>query len=322
MTSVKTDTISLDAIQQQYAEILDQLKILNERVAELDTRDKAVRAVLQREAELDREQEFLLKALGRRRTATRVAARIDNAPLVLEPFPYTIVDELLPVALYKCLITGIPPLELFSTKPVGKHLDVPFSLAPLYSHRIWRFMAETLITDVIAPRLIEKFRPQIDEWIRRNWPDLTIDNVQLHGTSGRIMFRQRGYRIAPHRDPKWSFITCILYLARPKDSEAWGTQLYAVEQDQEATSAAPYWIDEKRCTLVNDVAFRPNRLLAFLNSDGAHGAHIPSDAEPANLERYIYQFRIAPTAEAIATLKEKLPEHRRSLWAGKTLVDY
>ncbi len=310
------------AIQSKYAEILEQLKSINERLADLTAREAAVRAVLQRDAELDSEQEFLLKTLSRRRTTARVAEAIDNAPLTLQPFPYTIIDGLLPVALYRCLITGIPPLETFSTKPVGKHLDVPFTLAPMYSQRVWRYLADVLIPTVIAPRLIEKFRDPIEEWIHRNWPSLSADSVVLKGTGGRIMFRQRGYRIAPHRDPKWSFITCILYLARPKDSESWGTQLYAVEDDREATSAAPYWIDPRQCRLVEDVAFRSNRLLAFLNSDGAHGAEIPADAQPANLERYIYQFRVGPTAETIAMLKAELPEERKALWAGKNLVDY
>ena len=163
---------------------------------------------------------------------------------------------------------------------------------------------------------------QIDEWIATNWPSLPPESVELHGTSGRIMFRRRGYRILPHRDPKWSFLTCILYLARRGDDESWGTQLYAVDEDREATSAAPYWIDEQHCRLVEDVAFRPNRLLVFLNSVGAHGASIPADAQPANLERYIYQFRVGPTPDAIAMLKSMLPEERRPLWTGKASVDY
>jgi hypothetical protein len=60
----------------------------------------------------------------------------------------------------------------------------------------------------------------------------------------------------------------------------------------------------------------------FLNSTGAHGAHIPPDAQPTNLERYIHQFRVGPNVEAISTLKALLPEERKPLWVGKSLVDY
>ena len=176
--------------------------------------------------------------------------------------------------------------------------------------------------NVIAPAILTKFRPHINDWISRNWPDLDPESVELHGSGGRIMLRRRGYRIRPHRDPKWSFITCILQLARPGDNETWGTQILAVDQDQEAKNAAPYWIDEKHCRLVEDVGFRRNRLIVFLNSTGAHAAQIPPDAEPENLQRYIYQFRVGPTLDAIARLKSLLPEERQPLWAGKALIDY
>ena len=62
-------------------------------------------------------------------------------------------------------------------------------------------------------------------------------------------------------------------------------------------------------------------MLVFLNSVGAHGAHIPEDAQPETLERYIYQFRIAPTVESMSLLRAALPEDRRPLWVGKS-ADY
>jgi hypothetical protein len=113
-----------------------------------------------------------------------------------------------------------------------------------------------------------------------------------------------------------------LYLARRGDNEAWGTQLYTVEQDDEARGTSPHWIDPARCRQVGDVAFRPNRMLILLNSVGAHGAHIPSDAQPQDLERYIYQFRIGPTADAIAVLKSTMPQERRPFWAAAKSADY
>jgi len=70
-----------------------------------------------------------------------------------------------------------------------------------------------------------------------------------------------------------------------------------------------------------DVPFRRNTALVFLNSHGAHGAFIPEHAEPADLQRYIYQFRIGPTKTAIQKLVAMLPEERRPAWEGK-LVDY
>lgn len=309
-------------VQQQCNDILEQVKAMRHELSQLALRESELRAVIERDTELDSQADRLRKTLRRTTSVEKVAAALDGATLHLDPFPYIVVDDLAPPGLYNALLRGIPPVELFDNKPAGKtHLDVPFALAPIYSQRVWQYMASEIVAKVITPRIIDKFRSQIDEWIVRNWPDLQPESVELHGTSGRIMFRRRGYRILPHRDPKWSFITCIFYLARPGDDEAWGTQIYAVDEDSEARSAAPYWIDEKACRLVKDVKFRPNRLLAFLNSVGAHGAHIPADAQPETLERYIYQFRVGPTPAAISLLKSMLPEERQPLWAGKALVD-
>ena len=85
----------------------------------------------------------------------------------------------------------------------------------------------------------------------------------------------------------------------------------------------PIWIDERRCRLVKDVEYRPNRLFVFFNSTGAHGAQVPADAQPETLERYISHFRVGLTTnKAISMLKSMLPEERRPVWAGKALADY
>ena len=310
-------------LAEQIAAMAGEIATVREQLGQVTRREAELRAVLERETELDAHLDRLAKVLRKTNMGDRVTAAIDGAALRLEPFPYTVIDDLLHQALYDSLLMGLPPVELFERKPLGKqHLDLPFDMAPLYSRRVWRFMCDELVPKVIAPALIAKFRAQLDDWIVTNWPDIDPRSVELHGSGGRIMLRRRGYRIRPHRDPKWSFITCILQLARPGDSETWGTQMLAVDDDQEAKSAAPYWIDEKKCRVVEDVAFRPNRLVVFLNSVGAHAAHIPADAQPDTLQRYIYQFRVGPPLEAITRLRALLPEERQPLWAGKALVDY
>ena len=312
----------IEALQRQCADILKQVKAMNDQLSQLAVRESELRSVLEREAALQPYQEHLVKVLGNERLTEKVRSTIDRAELHLQPFPYAIIDNLLPAALYNCLLRGIPPIELFTSRPNRQNLSAPFAMAPSYSNHVWRFMAEVLVPEVIAPAIIEKFRHPLNEWTTRNWPDVPPESVVMHGSGGRIMLQRRGYRIRPHRDPKWGFLTGILYLARDGDSEAWGTQVYAVDEDREATNTAPYWIDEKWCRLTEDVDYRPNRLLVFLNSTGAHGAHIPADAEPEALERYIYQFRIGPTTQVISMLRSMLPEERRPLWAGKAQLDY
>ena len=310
------------ALERQCAEILSELKTMNDHLSRLAHRESQLRAVLERDAELDRYESKLTDTLARQGSSSHVVRAVANAELHRDPFPYAVIDNVLPDDLYTCLLRGLPPLELFADRPTNKQqLKVPFELAPTYSRRVWRYLTSALIPDNAVPAVIAKFRDPLDDWLRLNWPSVPPDAVTFQSSDGRIILRRRGYRIPPHRDPKWGFLTCILYLARTEDSPSWGTQIYRVEGDEEARGAAPHWIDPTQCHQVGEVAFTPNRMFVFLNSVGAHGAHIPADAEPETLERYIFQFRIAPTVESMRLLKSTLPEERVALWAGKA-ADY
>ena len=44
------------------------------------------------------------------------------------------------------------------------------------------------------------------------------------------MLRRPGYKLTPHLDPKRATMTVLLYLARPGDSEQFGTSLYSVDR--------------------------------------------------------------------------------------------
>ena len=184
---------------------------------------------------------------------------------------------------------------------------------------------DVALEGAFQPAIVEKFRDPLAKWIAHEFPAVASDPLappmELHSTDGRILLRGCGYRIPPHRDPRWGFITVLLYLPRTKETEKWGTQIYAVDNDESANSIAPLWIDPARCRLVADIPFRRNSALVFLNSHGAHGAFIPEDAKPADLQRYAYQYRIGPTKAAIQHLVATLPEERRSAWEGK-VVDY
>ena len=310
------------AIQRQCEAIVSELKTMNEQLARLVLRESQVRAVMERDAELDRYQSKLEDTLAKPTTSSHIERAVREAELNSSPFPHAVIDAVFPDDLYACLLRGLPPLQLFADRPTNKQqLQVPFRLAPAYSRRVWRYLTSVVIPEWLAPAIVTKFREPVDEWIRVNWPEVPPESVAFQSSDGRILLRRRGYRIPPHRDPKWGFLTCILYLARAEDSESWGTQLYTVDGDEEARGAAPHWIDPERCRYVGDVTFRPNRIFVFLNSVGAHGAHIPDDAQPETLERYIFQFRIAPTVESMGMLKSTLTEERRPFWAGKA-ADY
>ena len=244
-----------------------------------------------------------------------VAGAVEATPLELDPFPHIVVDGWLPESTYRRVIDAMPSAVFFANNR-DEHWSVPSAVAPAYSRLVWAFVANRIVGEMLYEALNRKFACMVRDYVRSFCPALGDDiDLKLHPSDGRIMLRRPGYNLLPHRDPRWGFVTGIAYMAREGDSEAHGTQLYRVREDQEAPSSRVYYVDQPRCELVTDVPFRANALLVFLNSEGAHGASIPKDASP-DLERYIYQFRLGPTGKVINRLLQLMPPDKAATWAN------
>jgi hypothetical protein len=117
------------------------------------------------------------------------------------------------------------------------------------------------------------------------------------------MLRRPGYHLDPHLDPKRVVFTCLLYFARPGDSEAFGTSFYRMSGTPNIDRTTTFYPETQgiACDLVKMVPFKPNSAVAFLNWGGAHGADIPNTA-PADTERYSYQFYVSPERAALAAI--------------------
>jgi hypothetical protein len=248
-----------------------------------------------------------------------VREAIARAEIKTDPFPHCLVHDWLPPDVYELLLRAVPPSVFFSEKLSHKQqITVPPAVAPELSWCVWEFVAREVVTEAAGPALWEKFEPYADAYIRGLVPDAGDwhPHVQMHSSDGRLMLRRPGYVIEPHRDPGWGFVACLAYLARPGDSKDWGTQLYRVREDDKAPDETAYYVQKDRCELARSVPFRRNTMLVFLNGSGAHGASIPADAQPADLERHLYQFRFGPTPSGIKWLLEHMPADERARWAG------
>ncbi len=296
--------------------LLDRTRELASAVELLRVRTDQLMAVQR----LDWEQRVQTSTLGRWLNAERigpfVSAAVEQASLVADPFPHLVVEPLLPPDIYERILDAVPPAVFFAGGR-DEHWAVPAGVAPIYSRQVWTFVADTIAGDILFRALNAKLEDVVRDYIRSFCPALPEGTaVPLYPSDGRIMLRRPGYDLAPHRDPKWGFVTALLYLAHPGDSEEYGTQLYRVRADAEATTGAVHYLDRSQCELVRTVPFRANSLLVFLNTVGAHGAFIPADAAPATLERYLYQFRLGPTTKVIRTLLGMMTPDRVALWSG------
>jgi hypothetical protein len=269
---------------------------------------------------VDWDKRFELGRMDKWFDADRIAAHINAAfertPLELDPYPHIVIQNWLPDDVYDRVVAATPA-SIFFARDRDEHWAVPSGIAPLYSRQVWAFVANTIVGQLVHEALNRKFQDAICRYVRGLVPSLPRDiDLTLHPSDGRIMLRRPGYHLAPHRDPKWGFVTGIVYLAREADNEAHGTQIYRVRDDAEAPTSRVYYPEPEKCELVKDVPFRANTMLAFLNSEGAHGASIPADAQPPNLERYIYQFRLGPTGKVIKRLTDLMPPEQAAMWAG------
>jgi hypothetical protein len=254
---------------------------------------------------------------GQRMTAHAVAA-VARAELELDPFPHVVIDDLLPEDVCTELIRGLPPSAFFSTENMSRQeLEVPFLFAPEYSRIVWGMFFDKVITEALIPALTEKFRPALDDFLRTHWPELGSlkqAGIAFRVSNSRLMLRRPGYVIKPHRDPRWAFLTCLVYLPNSARHEAFGTQLYRLRHEPEMTHSSPLWVDQSECEFVKDVPALRNTALVFLNSTGAHGASVPSDA-PVDIERYLYQVQFGVDEQTKQRLIDRVSDEARSSWA-------
>ena len=116
-------------------------------------------------------------------------------------------------------------------------------------------------------------------------------------------------------------MTCLAYLTHTGSTEKYGTQLYRMKQEREASHSSPFWSDYDECELVKDVPASRNRVLTFMNHTGLHAASVPPDA-PADLQRFIYQVQMGPGPGTQQRLRGSLSPEIRPAWESAPKRDY
>jgi hypothetical protein len=295
------------------------------RAARGDRASAQIRAVMElNEAQRDRLVD-LPALLDQQRLMAHVSRAINTAELHTEPFEHIVVDQILPPDVYDLLLSAIPPTVFFDDHdPIKPNLVFPFTFGPTFCTDVWNAVDTMIARRCIQPAVLDKFhQPLQDHYDAVFGAEFRTraDALPKLSAGGRLMLRRPGYHLGAHRDPKRSMLTCLLYLARPGDDEQHGTQLFRVTNDREASYKQTYYpgADGGACDLATVVPFRPNTMLVFLNAHGAHGATIPVDAGE-DLERYSYQFYVAPENAALGALIRQLPRDRRTMWQNKNKV--
>jgi len=318
----------LDAMRAEQERLGRTLAAVQASLAEAVTRQqKAERKASQFMLTLqlnERQRDLIARlpaALDDARVSAHVQQAITDAELLTDPFPHMVVTDVVPPDVYKLMLRAIPPADFFGDKDLTKqNLRIPVDRCPELTTRVWQFVDDTA-RNVVVPAVVARFREPL--W--QHYETLFGQALAARAAAlpqapngGRVMLRRPGYHLSPHRDPKRSMLTCLMYLAAPGADESYGTKIFRVSGDQESSYTQTYYPEQNgaTCELAKTVPFRPNSMLVFLNGTGAHGADIPADAPP-DLERYSYQFYVGPTLEALEALVAELPDDRRKKWQGK-----
>lgn len=224
----------------QLTALTAQVTALGSTVRRLETRNEHLTIAMERISNDGERAQLVAGVLDSAGVRAHVQAVVDRTPLELDPYPHMVLDGLLPQTFYDALIGTMPPRGLFDDAVNKDQLRGPPREAGVATYRIWKFLVTEIFEGQRQDALLTRFREPLTDYARRFWPSATLDELRLNGSDGRIILRQRGYVIPPHRDPKWAWLTFILYLARPGDPDTWGTQLYRVSDDAEAPDAQPY----------------------------------------------------------------------------------
>lgn len=316
---LRTLTRQIDELQQtlqKQQEILAAIPVLQSSLQQCELKIEQCIATYTRDAIHAESMADVQNRLDYDRVQRHAAAAVERARLEMEPAAHIVIEDLLPDDVADELVNAVPASLFFPSQNLKRQeMAVPFFFAPEYNRVVWGFFRRVL-QEGILPVVVEKFRPALDAFMRKNWPRLgsfVESGVTLGVANSRIMLRRPGYRIKPHRDPRWAFLTCLVYLQKRSDPHAHGTQFYRLREERDPTHHSPLWLDDDEVVLVKDVPARRNSAVVFLNSTGAHGAFIPPDA-PADTERFIYQVQFGPDESTKQMLIDELDGAARSSW--------
>ena len=234
------------------------------------------------------------------------------ATLETDPGAYMVIQDLLPPDMYALLLDTMPPPDGFDIADSVKANFDPerTTIAPERSRETWLWFQRDVVDGVLTPLLLDRFHVHLVDAYRDLFgAGLVEDALRLpkHAFRGRLMLRRPGYRLKPHRDMRIAALTGLIYFARPGDSAQYGTDLYQIDNDQQAPTMKTFYPESCGAIArhVRAVPFVGNAALIFMNAPGmAHGASIPRDATQAT--RYAYQFYIGPPKDDYGRLIRRM----------------
>jgi hypothetical protein len=211
-----------------------------------------------------------------------VLARVAAADVIEDPFPYAVIDGILPDDYYAEALEQFPTPE--SLRPIGESGRVP---STLYRERhvvlftdedfrrmsasqqaFWREFADWMYSDLFLNAFVTKFQAALEPRLERI---LDADAVLRARGDALLVNDMTNYAIGPHTDAPHRLVTFLFYLPRDDSMRELGTSVYRPKDPNFVCWGGPHHPFEK-FEHVNTVEYLPNRLLTFPKTERSfHG---------------------------------------------------
>jgi hypothetical protein len=226
-----------------------------------------------------------------------VFAKLDDARVELHPFPYLVIENVMPDDVCEALICEMPPLDVLTHgQPLGDNKRFNFTYANAVAARgispLWRDVLTQAVSQRFLDRLLRLFSPSILEF----YPDFEtrfapIDRLKAEVRSkknarepGSIMLDAQiavntpaitgGTSVrTPHLDRTDKIFVGLLYLRLPGDnSEGADLELLSPNDNGPLIYGDKRMLPAESTTHVRTIPYRRNTLVIFLNTaQSLHG---------------------------------------------------
>lgn len=211
-----------------------------------------------------------------------VLDRVATAEIISDPFPYSVIDGILPDDYYAEVLAHFPAPD--SLRPIGDTGRVPSDAyrernVVLFSddefrrmtdaqQRFWHEFAGWMYSDLFLSAFVAKFHQALEPRLSRILAE--SDALEVRGDA-LLVNDQTNYAIGPHTDAPHRLVTFLFYLPHDASMRELGTSVFRAKDPNFVCWGGPHYPFEK-FDLVRTVEFLPNRLLAFPKTERSfHG---------------------------------------------------
>lgn len=232
-----------------------------------------------------------------------VSARIESTAIETEPFAHFVVDSVLPEDFYAAFTALIPGSEEFHglTPGLAREQENTFvlddrrfaDLSPLHEEVFGKLCAAFRS---VSRRVIEKFNPHLEPaFVDIFGTDGTANAQRLtieHDPVASLFERNEHFKQPPHTDGHYRVASWIFYIPLNADSTLRGTELFRVTRKfadfnpvMNMFTRVPNNLELEPARMVD---FRPNRIIAFINSPYSYHGVRAADAATSTKARRVY----------------------------------